>query len=142
VDDSLTPSGCETTERTKDFNHCGFLQDLPNGCDRVILFSFEQDIYIQEGDGPIAILKYDVSRGPPFETCQNLTPESVLIVSCVDPDGAGGCSAGPPLLNVTLEDGEFCIATPIPTLSEWGLIIFLTIIMGIGVVTLVRRRMV
>ena len=32
--------------------------------------------------------------------------------------------------------------TAIPTLSEWGLIIFLTIILGIGVVTLVRRRMV
>ena len=30
----------------------------------------------------------------------------------------------------------------IPTLSEWGMIIFMTIILGIGVVTLVRRRMV
>jgi hypothetical protein len=29
----------------------------------------------------------------------------------------------------------------IPTLSEWGMIIFLTIIMGLGVVTLFRRRM-
>jgi hypothetical protein len=31
-------------------------------------------------------------------------------------------------------------AAPIPTLSEWGMIIFLTIILGIGVVTLLRRR--
>lgn len=30
----------------------------------------------------------------------------------------------------------------IPTLSEWGIIIFMTIIIGIGVVTLLRRRMV
>ena len=30
---------------------------------------------------------------------------------------------------------------PIPTLSEWGMIIFMTIILGIGVVTLLRRRM-
>jgi hypothetical protein len=28
----------------------------------------------------------------------------------------------------------------IPTLSEWGMIIFMTIIMGLGVVTLFRRR--
>jgi hypothetical protein len=33
-------------------------------------------------------------------------------------------------------------AAPIPTLGEWGMIIFMTIIMGIGVVTLLRRRMV
>ena len=32
-------------------------------------------------------------------------------------------------------------AASIPTLSEWGMIIFMTIILGIGVVTLVRRRM-
>jgi hypothetical protein len=32
--------------------------------------------------------------------------------------------------------------TAIPTLSEWGMIIFMTIILGIGVVTLLRRRMV
>ena len=30
----------------------------------------------------------------------------------------------------------------IPTLSEWGMIIFMTILLGIGIVTLVRRRMV
>ena len=33
-------------------------------------------------------------------------------------------------------------AASIPTLSEWGIIIFMTIILGLGVVTLVRRRMV
>jgi hypothetical protein len=32
--------------------------------------------------------------------------------------------------------------TAIPTLSEWGMIIFMTFILGIGVVTLLRRRMV
>jgi hypothetical protein len=30
----------------------------------------------------------------------------------------------------------------IPTLSEWGMIIFMTIVLGIGIVALVRRRMV
>jgi hypothetical protein len=29
---------------------------------------------------------------------------------------------------------------PIPTLSEWGMIIFMTIIMGMGVVILVWRK--
>jgi hypothetical protein len=40
--------------------------------------------------------------------------------------------------------GDVCepLEAAIPTLSEWGLIIFMTIIMGMGVVTLVRRRMV
>jgi hypothetical protein len=33
-------------------------------------------------------------------------------------------------------------AASIPTLSEWGMIIFMTSILGIGAVTLVRRRMV
>ena len=44
------------------------------------------------------------------------------------------------------EDTDRCdpilTASSIPTLSEWGMIIFMTIILGIGVVTLVRRRMV
>jgi hypothetical protein len=30
----------------------------------------------------------------------------------------------------------------IPTLSEWGMIIFMTIILGLGVISLLRRRMV
>jgi len=29
---------------------------------------------------------------------------------------------------------------PIPTLTEWGVIIFLTLMMGIGVVMIVRKR--
>ena len=44
------------------------------------------------------------------------------------------------------EDTDTCdpilTAASVPTLSEWGLIIFMTIIIGIGVMTLVRRRMV
>jgi hypothetical protein len=44
------------------------------------------------------------------------------------------------------EDTDTCdpilTATSIPTLSEWGMIIFMMLILGIGVVTLVRRRMV
>ena len=35
-----------------------------------------------------------------------------------------------------------CGSFPIPTLTEWGMIIFMTIIMGVGVVVLYRRRIV
>ena len=47
-------------------------------------------------------------------------------------------------LEVTSTPREFCFApdnTSIPTLSEWGFIIFMTIVMGLGVVTLFRRSM-
>ena len=47
-----------------------------------------------------------------------------------DTDGDGMGNACDPLT-----------ATDIPTLSEWGMIIFMTIILGIGIVALVRRRM-
>ena len=35
---------------------------------------------------------------------------------------------------------DACESAPIPTLSEWGLIIFMTTMMGIGVVILYRRK--
>jgi hypothetical protein len=41
------------------------------------------------------------------------------------------------------EDTDTCDQIPptgIPTLSEWGIIFFMTIILGIGIVTLLRRR--
>jgi len=43
---------------------------------------------------------------------------------------------------VTMEmnkQGPVC-TNPIPTLSEWGMIIFMTLILGIGITTLFRRR--
>jgi hypothetical protein len=38
--------------------------------------------------------------------------------------------------------GDACEIAAIPTTSEWGMIIFMTIILGIGVVTLLRKRIV
>lgn len=37
---------------------------------------------------------------------------------------------------------EFESSSPIPTLSEWGVIILMTVMLGIGVVVICRRRMV
>jgi hypothetical protein len=62
------------------------------------------------------------------------------------PHNGNSCDDGKGItLNDTCSDGV-CTgdigATSIPTLSEWGMIIFMTIIMGLGVVLLSRRRMV
>jgi F0F1-type ATP synthase assembly protein I len=40
--------------------------------------------------------------------------------------------------------GDVCDTgeTAIPTLSEWGMIIFMMIMLGIGIATILRRRMV
>jgi hypothetical protein len=64
-------------------------------------------------------------------------------------DGACGCDVGTnpcPTDTTCNDDTDTCdpilTAASIPTLSEWGMIIFMTIILGIGIVTLIRRRMV
>jgi len=54
------------------------------------------------------------------------------------------CDDGDPTTeNDTCSDGV-CMgesgAAAIPTLSEWGMIIFMTIILGLGVITILRRR--
>jgi len=56
------------------------------------------------------------------------SPESAPVPVTVEMNRTGGACGGeiPP--------------SAIPTLSEWGMIIFMTIILGTGVVTLVRRR--
>jgi len=38
------------------------------------------------------------------------------------------------------EDPVSCAAATIPTLTEWGVIIFMTLMMGIGVVVIIRKR--
>jgi len=88
--------------------------------------------------------------------------ESKVVVECTDSTDctdalfcngseicvSGECRAGtnPCTTYATCnEDTDTCDpipATGIPTLSEWGMIIFMTIVMGIGVVTLFKRRMI
>jgi hypothetical protein len=136
VDDLLILDGCETTGRA---NFCGCTSgETPDGCGRILVHCTEPDTDIQEGNGPIAILTYTTLEEAPAGECRDLNPEGVLVVH---EDGSP--------LGVESLPGEFCF-TPvpeerpasIPTLSEWGMIIFMMIMLGIGVVTILRRRMV
>ena len=145
VDDYLTCSSCELTARSEGEGVQCFTSAFGNGCCRVLVYDNLAPYHpIQEGSGPIITLMYDVSLEAPLGSCQNLTLENVVILPCFD-DGTFSCLTGTPLTNVTLEEGQFCFASTsssIPTLSEWGIIIFMAIIMGMGAMTLVRRKMV
>ena len=135
VDDLLILDGCETTGRAN-VCECSFVE-APDGCGRILVSCLQPDTDIQEGDGPIAILEYTVLAEAPAGECRDLNPEGVLVVH---EDGSP--------LGVESLPGEFCFTpvpeshTSIPTTSEWGMIIFVMIMLGIGVVTILRRRMV
>jgi hypothetical protein len=143
--DYLTCSSCELTVRSEGGGVQCAISEFGNGCCRVLVYDNLAPFHaIQEGSGSIITLRYDVSPEAPLGSCQNLVLENVEIVSCID-NGTGGCFAGPPFTNVGLDDGQFCFtsaSSSIPTLSEWGIIIFMTIIMGIGAMFLLRKRIV
>ena len=93
-DDYLSCTACETTERTSGF--ACTTEDNGIGCCSVILFDFGGG-NINEGEGPILTLTYDVSGDAPSGECRNLNLEEVK-VSDIDTE----------LMNVTSESGEFC----------------------------------
>ena len=104
VDDFLTPvlndnppleyDECEPTDRTTGFD-C-ILHELENGCCRILLFS-EEEMFIEEGEGPVFTLKYDVSGGAPSGECRNLHPEGVVVADEYNLP-----------IETTLVGGEFC----------------------------------
>jgi len=110
----LTLSNCAETARSAGFSCIDSPNPANTNCpggiaDRILFFSFTGD-FIEAGTGPIIALEYDVSVSAPDPSlgfCDSLGLENVSVISCTD-DGAGGCIAGPPFENVSLENGEFC----------------------------------
>jgi hypothetical protein len=82
------------------------------------------------------------ANGPFLGTCTvgNVGDSCIANEAC----GVGG------ICSMNQEDadgdgiGDACDSSgaQVPTLSEWGLMIFMTLVMGIGVITLLRRKMV
>jgi len=94
ADNYLTCTGCGTTDRTPGFR-C-LTEELSNGCVRVILVSFSSDL-IEEGEGPIFTLYYEVSEGVPLDTCVTIPPENEEVFDEL------GYS-----LSAFLDAGQFC----------------------------------
>ena len=104
VDNYLSCTACETTERTSGFN-CA-INELEAGCCRALLFSTDRS-FVEEGTGPLFTINYNVLAEAPLGECRDLYTENTKIQSCVD-DGEGKCNNGPLFEDVTFEDGEFC----------------------------------
>ena len=130
-DDYLACSSLELTERSEGAQY--LVSELENGCCQIVIVDNIPPLQpIQEGSGPIATIGFDVSPSAPEGECRDLNPEI---------EGVGDDFSAP--VEVTSTPGEFCFTsgnTSIPTLSEWGIIIFMTIVLGVGVLMLYRRR--
>jgi len=131
VDNYITCTSCEPTARAV-LGEDGFctVNEPVNGCCSVLLTGdISKDYIIEEGTGPILTLKYDVSDTAPTGECKELILEKAVVVDENTTE-----------LDATLSSGEVCFGDSIPTLSEWGFIIFMILILGISVVMLYRRR--
>jgi hypothetical protein len=99
-EDFLTLKRCEITDRT-----AGFLcraSEGSNGCCSVYLFSLSASAVIEEGSGPIVVLKYDASEEAPAGGCRSLTTANVTATNVTnDP------------LEVISSQGEFCFAAEV-----------------------------
>ena len=103
VDDYLTCTGCDTTERTSGFS-CS-TEELDSGCCRIILFDLS-GYSIAEGTGPAFTIQYDISEGAPGDECRDLDPEEVKVL---------GEDGEIPSENVTAESGRFCFNGSVTT---------------------------
>ena len=74
---------------------------------------------------------YPGLQATPCNSCPGLTPTYSIVLTLWQSVDCGDIGVYPP------QSDE-----PIPTLTEWGVIIFMIVIMGIGVMILRRRRMV
>jgi hypothetical protein len=135
VDDNLTCTGCEIAGRTPSTLSC-VATELPSGCCQILLFdSSLSGAFIDTGTGPVFTINYSVDPSAYVGACRLLEPRH---------NGVATVNLFP--LDVDATPGDFCFTSPppsqssIPTLSEWGIIIFLTLILGISVVILYRRQ--
>jgi len=99
-EDFLTLKRCEITDRT-----AGFLcraSESSNGCCSLRLFSLSASAVIEEGSGPIVVLKYGASEEAPAGACRSLTTENVA---------ATDVENNP--LEVISSQGEFCFAADV-----------------------------
>lgn len=94
VDDFLSCTACETTERSSGFT-CK-TNERENGCCRVILVSDSGDL-IEKGTGAIFTIKYDVSDEAPGGECRDLNTENVKVSDELENE-----------LAVNISSGKFC----------------------------------
>ena len=102
--------------------------DISSGVFSILVFGITQDII--QPDEEAVYIYFDIKPdAPPGQTDLTLTN-----LDATDPEAQD--------LDVLGNDGSVNVIVAVPTLSEWGLIIFMTLMMGIGVVILYRRRIV
>ena len=97
-DNYLTLAGCDTTDRTG-----GFLcraRGSNNGCSSITLFSMNRLGVIEEGAGPIFILRYRISEEAPAGECTPLSTENT-----------GATDDGGNDIEVVSSTGEYCFAS-------------------------------
>jgi len=114
VDDYLTCTGCEITDRTADFTCAASEITNPDnpfyGCCRVVLFSLSAE-RIEAGQGDIFTINYDVSNEAP-SGCRELTTENASISDennhPMDVTSISGGFCFPCTDNADCDDGLFC----------------------------------
>lgn len=97
-----------------------------SGIFRIVVSGINQNI-VQAGDA--ATINFDIKPGAQA----GQTDLTLSNLAATEPDGQP--------LDPIGNDGSVTVVVGVPTLSEWGLIIFMTLIMGIGVMVLRKRRM-
>ena len=97
-DNYLTLTGCDTTDRTG-----GFLcrsRGSDDGCSSVTLFSMNRLGVIEEGTGPIFILRYTYPEETPAEACTTFSTENTHATD----DGGND-------IEVVSSPGEYCFGS-------------------------------
>ncbi len=138
---------CINTPNGPDLGTCFQGTDLGNPC----IFN-GYNAYECGADGHCSGNQKDVDEDGYGDVCDNCREVANPNQSDLDDDELGdACDNCPEDANYDQADsdndgvGDVCeppSVASIPALSEWGLIIFMTIIMGMGIMTLVRRRIV